>query len=53
MVPWSRVEATTTKKTALKIRSALAILAESANVAKTMGAAPRKPAQPIRMRFAR
>ncbi len=50
MVPWSRVEATTTKKTALKIRSALAILAESANVAKTMGAAPRNPAQPIRIR---
>ena len=46
VVPWRIAETTTTKKTALKIVFAVSTSDESTNVARTIGTAPRSPAQP-------
>ena len=48
VVPCKIAETTTTKKTALKIVSLVATSDERTNVASTIGAAPRSPAQPSR-----
>src|SRR4029079_15641729 len=46
VVPCTTAETTTTKKTALKIVSRSPTWDESTNVPKTIGTAPRRPAQP-------
>ena len=46
VVPCSTVESSTTKNVTLKNVSASAMSADTANVANTIGTAPRRPAQP-------
>jgi hypothetical protein len=46
VVPWTTVDTTTTKKTALKIVSLCGTREERTKVASTIGTAPRSPAQP-------
>ena len=46
MLPWIRVEVTTTKKTTLKISVVSPTPATTGKVASQIGIAPRRPAQP-------
>jgi hypothetical protein len=48
VVPWRIADTTTTKNTALKMVLAVPTSDERTNVARTIGTAPRRPAQPSR-----